>query len=230
MTKDRREGFHKRSLLVVVNKIEPRQHLSVWVWRHKIKKSKQPSIESQPWSQLKATATFSLHLLLVPNQQIKASQIIIMSQPLCCAIPMPATATTTKTTKEEHPDPRDRFVGRWVLATKTTNNPRTTRKAPWLAVDGVTNIDYNVDGDLILHTKVQVGIKPLGLTRWIDGGFAKVNEEGIFRCRHTPHNGYLQLHLFQEGDVVVADCQEYLHGQKKGKVVRWIRESKSVMY
>lgn len=110
------------------------------------------------------------------------------------------------------PDPRDRFVGKWKL---------DTRRAPWFAIQGKNNVHYNADGDVILHIEIQVGIsKWFPLKKWVDSGFARVDEDGVFRCTHT--KDHLEFHIDKENKNE-ACIAEYL-GEKVLNQTFWIRE------
>ncbi|CAB9511609.1 expressed unknown protein [Seminavis robusta] len=126
---------------------------------------------------------------------------------------MSTTSTAgTKTILTTPTDPRDRYVGIWKLV---------PRVAPWFMLGGVTTIRYNADGDLILHTEIEVGIQWLGIKKMMDSGFARVDEKGHFRCIHTKDHLEFQIHLDNENK---ADMKEYI-GNKVTRHLQWIRES-----
>ena len=122
--------------------------------------------------------------------------------------------------EEEHSqtaDPGDALVGHWVLASTqprhgasgTKKRHQEQRVAPWFMRECLVDVQYNADGDLIIHIQAAVGVGIF--RRWVDNGFAKIDpDSGVFRCRHTPDNAHNEFRLQQQPDL--AECIYYVDG------------------
>merc|ERR1712137_1521894 len=106
------------------------------------------------------------------------------------------------------------LVGKWTLHREG---------APWFVIDGTTTMNYNADGDLILHQEALLGIKRLGLKRRVDSGFARVNEEGVFRCKHTAKGAHLEVKIRPDSDGNEAVLTCYNADGSTKVTTRWIR-------